>query len=172
MGGYIKKTYNKFVHKDDRCPSNCPSNTAGVCSSYNVTTKDIETGKCSYHRNVGNGPLDFAHYGPGAIIHHDHPNRLRQLLRKELAARRNHVWYKNAGLRDPAPPDVEAGRLIEHPQENIINDCIQSLNNFINGKPDYSYAKDGAVSSHKVAAGNIIAAENLKYLERNVQASW
>ena len=62
--------------------------------------------------------------------------------------------------------------LIEHSQENVINDCIAALNAKINQLNDYKAAKDGNVESHKVACGDVIAAENLKYLERNVQASY
>ena len=62
--------------------------------------------------------------------------------------------------------------LIEHSQENIINDCIAALNAKINQLNDYKTAKDGNVESNKVACGDVIAAENLKYLERNAQASY
>ena len=62
--------------------------------------------------------------------------------------------------------------LIEHSQENVINDCIAALNAKINQLNDYKTAKDGNVPSHKVARGDVIAAENLKYLERNAQASY
>ena len=57
--------------------------------------------------------------------------------------------------------------LIEHSQENVINDCIAALNAKINQLNDYKTAKDGNVPSHNVAHGDIIAAENLKYLEQN-----
>ena len=41
----------------------------------------------------------------------------------------------------------------------------------INDLNDYKTAKDRNVSSHEVVSG-VIAAENLKYLERNAQASY
>lgn len=94
MGGYIIKTYTKFVHKEDACPSNCPEHQGGVCSSYNTTTKDIKTGRCSGHYNVNsNRSLPVAQYGPGSVIHHTHPNMLRNSIRTELSRRCGHVWY-------------------------------------------------------------------------------
>ena len=169
MGGYITKSYTKFVHKDDKCPSNTSNY---VCSSYNATTQSIETGKCQGHRNAGTDrALPFASYGPGSVIHHTHPNQLRASIITELNARRNHVWYTGK-LSNPDGSDISTGMLIEHSQENIINDCIAALNAKINQLNDYKTAKDGNVESHKVACGDVIAAENLKYLERNAQASY
>ena len=89
----------------------------------------------------------------------------------ELNARRNHVWYRGK-LSNPDGSDINTGMLIEHSQENVINDCIAALNAKINQLNDYKTSKDGNVESHKVARGDVIAAENLKYLERNVQASY
>ena len=115
--------------------------------------------------------MPFAQYGPGSVIHHTHPNRLRTSIIAELNARRNHVWY-NGKLSNPSGSNISTGMLIEHFQENVINDCIAALNAKINQLNDYKTAKDGNVSSHKVARGDVIAAENLKYLERNAQASY
>ena len=172
MGGYITKTYTKFVHKEDKCPSNCPEYQDGICSSYDATTQNIETGKCHGHRNAGTDrTLLFASYGPGSVIHHTHTNQLRASIITELNARRNHVWY-NGELSNPGGSDISTGMLIEHSQENVINDCIAALNAKINDLNDYKTAKDGNVESHKVACGDVIAAENLKYLERNAQASY
>lgn len=173
MGGYITKRYTKFVHKEDKCPSNTSNY---VCSSYNATTQSIETGKCQGHRNIGTSRnLPFAQYGPGSVIHHTHPNQLRESIITELDARRKHVWYNSGKSPLPTKPDdsnILSGMLIEHSQENIINDCIAVLNDKINELIDYKTAKDGNVGSHKVVRGDVIAAENLKYLERNVQASY
>ena len=89
----------------------------------------------------------------------------------ELNARRNHVWYRGK-LSNPDGSDINTGMLIEHSQENVINDCIAALNAKINQLNDYKTAKDGNIESHKVVSGDVIAAENLKYLERNAQASY
>lgn len=117
--------------------------------------------------------MPFAQYGPGSVIHHTHPNQLRTSIITELNARRNHVWY-NGKLSNPDNPTIPTNIscLIEHSQENVINDCIAALNVKINDLNDYKTAKDGNVSSHKVERGDVIAAENLKYLERNAQASY
>lgn len=96
---------------------------------------------------------------------------MRTSIITELNARRNHVWYSGK-LSNPGGPIISNGMLIEHSQENVINDCIAALNAKINQLNDYKTAKDGNVPSHKVARGDIIAAENLKYLERNAQASY
>lgn len=172
MGGYITKSYSKFIHKEDKCPSNCPEHQGGICSSYNTITQNIATGKCTGHRNVGmSRSLPFIQYGPGSVIHHTHPNQLRESIITELKARRNHVWY-NGKLSNPDGSDISTGMLIAHSQENVINDCIAALNAKINQLNDYKTAKDGNVESHKVVRGDVIAAENLKYLERNAQASY
>ena len=110
--------------------------------------------------------LPFAKYGPGSVIHHTHPNQLRASIITELNARRNHVWY-NDELPNLGGSDINTGMLIEHSQENVINNCISALNAKINQLNDYKTAKDGSVDSHKVVCGDVIAAENLKYLERN-----
>ena len=115
--------------------------------------------------------LPFAKYGPGSVIHHTHTNQLRASIITELNARRNHVWYSGK-LSNPGGSDISTGMLIEHSQENVINDCIAALNAKINQLNDYKAAKDGNVEFHKVACGDVIAAENLKYLERNAQASY
>ena len=115
--------------------------------------------------------MPFAQYGTGSVIHHTHPNQLRTSIITELNARRNHVWY-NGKLSNPGGSNISTGMLIEHSQENVINDCIAALNAKINELNDYSTAKDGNVPSHKVVRGDVIAAENLKYLERNAQASY
>lgn len=115
--------------------------------------------------------MPFAQYGPGSVIHHTHPNQLRESIITELNARRNHVWY-NRKLPNPGGSDISTGMLIEHSQENVINDCIAALNAKINQLNDHKTTKDGNVESHKVARGDVIAAENLKYLERNVQVSY
>lgn len=91
---------------------------------------------------------------------------MRDAIIFELDKRREHVWY-NGKLSNPGGSNISAGMLIEHSQENVINDCIAALNAKINELIDYKTAKDGNVSSYKVARGDVIAAENLKYLERN-----
>ena len=73
----------------------------------------------------------FASYGPGSVIHHTHPNQLRASIITELNARRNHVWYSSK-LSNPGGSDISTGMLIEHSQENVINDCIAALNAKIN----------------------------------------
>ena len=171
MSGYITRSYSKFIHKDDKCPSNCPEHQGGICSSYNTTTQSIETGKCQGHRNVGTRILPFIQYGPGSVIRHTHPNQLRSSIITELNARQNHVWYRGK-LSIPGGSYINTGMLIEHSQENVINDCIAELNAQINKLTDYKTVKDGNVESHKVVSGDVIAAENLKYLERNAQASY
>ena len=169
MGGYITKSYTKFVHKDDKCPSNTSNY---VCSSYNATTQSIETGKCQGHRNVGtNRTLPFVQYGPGSVIHHTHLNQLRESIITELNARRNHIWYSGK-LSNPVGSNIRTGILIEHSQENVINKCIAELNAKINELNDYKIIKDENVKSHRVVRGDVIMAENLKYLERNAQASY
>lgn len=75
-------------------------------------------------------------------------------------------------MHNPGGSSVAKGRLIEHSQENVINKCIADLNGYINSISDYKYAKDGSVKSHEVRAGDVISAENLKYLERNTLASY
>ena len=72
----------------------------------------------------------------------------------------------------PDGSNILSGMIIEHSQENVINKCIAELNAKINQLNDYKTVKDGNVESHKVVSGDIIAAENLKYLERNAQASY
>lgn len=127
MGGYIIRTYTKFVHEEDKCPSNTDTSTY-VCSSYDATTRSIETGTCQGHRNAGPRPaLPFAQYGPGSVIHHTHPNKLRESLIRELNRRRGHIWY-NGKLSDLSGSDISEKTLIEHSQENVINDCISALN--------------------------------------------
>ena len=172
MGGYITKTYTKFVHQEDTCPSNCPEQQGGICSSYNTITQNIATGKCTGHRNVGmSRSLPFVQYGPGSVIHHTHLNQLRSSIITELNARQNHVWYRGE-LSIPGGSYINTGMLIEHSQENVINKCIAELNAKINELNDYKIIKDENVKSHEVVRGDVIMAENLKYLERNAQASY
>ena len=172
MGGYITKSYSKFIHKDDKCPSNCPEHQGGICSSYDTITQNIATGKCTGHRNVGmSRSLSFVQYGPGSVIHHTHLNQLRKSIITELNARRNHIWYSGK-LSNPAGSNIRTGILIEHSQENVINKCIAELNAKINELNDYKIIKDENVKSHEVVRGDVIMAENLKYLERNAQASY
>lgn len=185
MGGWITTQQQKFIHKEDKCPSNCPSNQSATCASYSSKTKKIV--KCSGHRNMDTQrqfptEYDFKQYGPGYDIKYNQENRLRNILSKfnitelqllnEIDRRRRHVWYKSA--QKPGGLGVESGDLIKHEQENVINDCISALNNIINSKKDYGISHDSAadVSLHKVVSGDIISAENMKYLERNVMASY
>ena len=88
MGGYIKKQKTKFIHQDDACPSNNDERTY-VCSSYNITTRSIDTGMCNYHRSADSSrSFTFAQYGPGSVIDHVQPKILRDSIKTELNRRR------------------------------------------------------------------------------------
>ena len=109
MGGYITKSDEEFIHKEDKCPSNCPANKAAVCSFYDGASLGI----CQGHRNVGERFCDFERYGPGSIVHHAQYNALCEALKKELDERRKHIWYitKLSNFRGSM---IDPGDLIHH----------------------------------------------------------
>lgn len=178
MGGWIIKTTTEKVHSDD-----CASNKYGqVCAAYNTATSAVSN--CAGHRNLNATKSgDFEQYGPGDVVDHDQPVSLRSQLKAEIAARRLHVFYKNELSALPARlgRDPDSGDLVVHGQENVINNCISALNNAINRtrtpnagswiSGDWGISKKDLpsdVHGRSVLSGDVLSAENLKYLERNV----
>lgn len=173
MGGYITTTTKVFQHSDDKCPGNCPNydydadpDGIAVCSLYNSKSKGVA--ECSGHRDVDRDRAltQFQSYGPGSVIDHAQENGLRDGIKAELAARRLHAWYKNEVPAQPDGSPVQAKHLLEHQQENVINECVRKLAEIVNGKSDYGIGPKVDPTSHKVSTGDVARAEDLQFLER------
>ena len=61
---------------------------------------------------------------------------LRQVIKTEIEARKKHIWYRDGKngttLNNLALDDVSKGDLIDHPQQNDVAQCVNTLNSLIN----------------------------------------
>lgn len=167
MGSYITQKKTKFVHQEDRCPSNTDESTY-VCVAYDSSTQAIS--RCTGHRNKNEGRnLSFETYNVGSIIDNQQPNTIiSKFTNDEINTRKEHILYKDVQSLNI---NINEGSIISHEQENIINDAICDLNKMILDANDYGIP--GKTSSlNKVGTGDLAEAENLKYLEQNILSQY
>lgn len=137
----------------------CAAHTAGV------------TYTCQGHTSLrpNNEPV-FSNYQKGDDIEAVDINTLRQVITKELAARRAHIWYRNGKdgttLKDLQTSGAQIGELIDHPQQNDIVDCVNALNTLINlyDPSDTQLGKKKTALS-KVSTDKLIETKDLKEIE-------
>lgn len=168
MGSYITQKKSKFIHEEDRCPSNTDESKY-VCATYDSKTQNIE--RCPGHRNKNeNRNLSFETYTVGSIIDNQQPNTIiSNFTNTEINARKDHAWYKNSA--QPLNMTVVENSIISHEQENAINNAIGNLNQLILNKKDYGISGKTA-NLKKINAKDLAKSDNLKYLEQNILSQY
>ena len=143
------------------------SSTSVECASH-VTGV---TYTCQGHTSLrpDNEPV-FSNYQKGDVIETTDINTLRQVITKELAARRAHIWYRNGKngttLKDLQTSDVQIGELIDHPQQNGIADCVNALNALINlYDPSDTQLGKKKTTLPKVSTDKLVETKDLKEIE-------
>lgn len=149
-------------------------NVGKQCAAWSSSYGD---GNYSCHGHQGLRPRNtpiFDDYDVGTIIDDTNINTLRARVVEELNARKAHVWYTQKVNSLDSGKDVAEGDTIDHPQQNVLVDCMNSLNEFINSKSSVGEVNGGAGTPYgtkptdlqSVDTGDYVEAENLKHLER------
>lgn len=149
-------------------------NVGKQCAAWSSSYGDNQY-SCSGHQDLRprNTPT-FDDYDVGTIIDDTNINTLRARVVEELNARKAHVWYTQKVNSLDSGKDVAEGDTIDHPQQNVLVDCMNSLNEFINSKSSVGEVNGGASTPYGtkptdlqlVDTEDYVEAENLKHLER------
>ena len=144
------------------------SSVGSSCAAWSSSNSSYS---CVGHTGIrqGNIPI-FDDYDVGTTIDDTNINTLRARIVEELNARKRHVWYaQKVKSLDPGE-DVAEGDTIDHPQQNVLLECMKSLNEFINSKASVGEVNDPygpkTTDFSQVKTGDLVEAENLKHLER------
>lgn len=105
---------------------------AQICAGYTSGTYTCPGNSDLRPNNVPK----FSDYAEGDIVETPDLNKLRQVIQDEIDRRKQHIWYKDGKngvtLNDLALDDVSKGDLIDHPQQNDVAECVNTLNTLIN----------------------------------------
>ena len=144
------------------------SSVGSSCAAWSSSNSSYS---CVGHTGIrqGNIPI-FDDYDVGTTIDDTNINTLRARIVEELNARKRHVWYAQKVKSLDHGEDVAEGDTIDHPQQNVLLECMKSLNEFINSKASVGEVNDPygpkTTDFSRVKTGDLVEAENLKQLER------
>ena len=148
------------------------SNVDSKCAVYD-STKHSSTSpyKCSGHRSsqlsrnflkdtFGNDK-DFPTYNAGDIIEAIHISSVCETLKSEIAARKEHVLYKNV---TDSNLSVTRGDLIDNFQPNTLAECIQKLSKIVNNNSKFgdTHLGNKKTSFANIDEGNIVETDDVK----------
>lgn len=141
--------------------------TTATCAAY--SSGKVYT--CEGHTGLrpGNQP-QFSDYQAGDVVETPDLNMLRQVIKTEIEARKKHIWYRDGKngttLNNLALDDVSKGDLIDHPQQNDVAQCVNTLNSLINmyGQSDTQLGTK-ATQLPSIPSEKTIETEDLKEIE-------
>lgn len=145
---------------------NTNAKAASVCAGY---SSGVYT--CPGHSGLrpDNVP-EFSDYDKGDIVETPDLNKLRQVIQVEIDRRKQHIWYRNGKngitLNGLTLDDVSEGDLIDHPQQNDVAECVNTLNTLINlYNPSDTQNGQKRTDLPSIPSGKLIETEDLKEIE-------